>query len=110
MATRAQRFRYAAERSGPKRPKEPRRRRRDVPVDTAKKGTSATDRKAGAHDTAERNAYGDRFEAPRVLESSRSGRPSRKSTRKGPLKAGTVLTRRELLRLQTPSSRASRGR
>jgi hypothetical protein len=61
MATKAERFRYRAERSGPK--------PRDVPVDTAEPGvprdrTSAAARKGGA-----------------VLEES-SGRPSRKSSRR----------------------------
>lgn len=110
MATRAQRFRSLVERSGPKLKKKPPRARRDLVVDTAKKGISATDRKAGAGDTADRNKYSDRRDPQRVLESSRSGRPSRKSTRKGPIKAGTVLTRRELLRLATPARRSRHRR
>lgn len=110
MATRAQRFRHLAERAGPKRAKRPPRRRRDVPVDTAKKGVSASHRKAGAGSTAARNRYGAQHDAGRVLENSDTGRPSRKSTRKGPLKAGTALTRRHLHRLSTAKVRASRLR
>ncbi|MBL8949783.1 MAG: hypothetical protein JNK82_03340 [Myxococcaceae bacterium] len=105
MATRAQRFRSQAERSAPQRQKAPRRPRRDGQVDTAKKGVSATDRKAGASDTAERNRYSDRWSPARVLESSATGRPSRKSTRKGPQKAATVLTLRQRSRLASPARR-----
>ncbi|HET9594297.1 MAG TPA: hypothetical protein VFP65_01885 [Anaeromyxobacteraceae bacterium] len=48
MATKAERFRYWTERSGPKRPKQPPRPRRDPSVDTAEPGASAADRKAGS--------------------------------------------------------------
>ena len=46
MATRAELFRYQAERAGPKLPKTPPRRRRDAAVDTALPGVSASDRRS----------------------------------------------------------------
>ena len=77
MATRAERFRYWTERSGPKKPKSPPRPRRDAPVDTSKPGVSATDRKAGARKPSPKVGK----KATYVLETT-EGRPSRKSTRK----------------------------
>jgi len=77
MATKAERFQYELERSGPKKPKSPPRPRRDVPVDTAQPGVSATQRKAAP-----------RKESPRVAKKAgyaferTAGKPSRKSTRK----------------------------
>lgn len=83
MATKAELFRYQAERSGPKRPKKPAKRPRNSPVDTALPGVSASARKAGAGSTAARNVSGRAARsAPYRLEDSRSGRPSRKSTRR----------------------------
>jgi hypothetical protein len=60
----------------------PEKVRRDVPVDTAAPGRSATDRRAGGASTAARNT---RLRAPRataMLEDSAQDRPSRKSTRR----------------------------
>ena len=78
MATKAERFRYWTERSGPKKPKSSPRPRRDVPVDTSQPGVSATDRRAGyprkvTPAVATKALY--------VFEPAVS-RPSRKSTRK----------------------------
>ncbi len=55
MATKAELFRYRQERSGPKRQKEPPKRRRDRPVNTAMPGVSSTDRVAGAGRSGARN-------------------------------------------------------
>lgn len=77
MATKAERFRYWSERSGPRKPKSPPRPRRDVPVDTSKPGVSATDRKVGPRKPSPKVAK----KAAYVLEVA-DGRPSRKSTRK----------------------------
>jgi hypothetical protein len=115
MATKAERFRYRAERSGPKKVKQPERPRRDVPVDTAEPGrdrTIAAARKGGA-----------------VLEDS-SGPPSRKSSRRshgkvetksfnaagveskrqgeGKTKRSANLQLRTVARVRSPSSRTRR--
>ena len=78
MSTKAEEFRYWAERSGPKKPKTAPPRRRDAPVDTAKPGVSATDRRAvraeGSVRAGKKAAY--------ALERS-TAKPSRRSTRKG---------------------------
>src|SRR5262245_54299282 len=85
MATKAELFRYRQERTGPKRPKQPSRRRRDRPVDTAQPGVSATDRRAGGKSTGARNVSKSAArKAPYMLEDSVApARPSRKSTRRG---------------------------
>ncbi len=77
MATKAERFRYWTERSGPKKPKSPPRPRRDVPVGTSLPGASATDRKAGPRNESVRAGK----KAAYALEAT-AGRPTRKSTRK----------------------------
>ena len=77
MATKAERFRYELERSGPKKPKSPPRPRRDSPVDTSQPGVSATQRKAAAHKESPRVAK----KAGYAFEST-AGKPTRKSTRK----------------------------
>lgn len=78
MATKAERFRYWTERSGPKKPKSTPRPRRDVPVDTAQPGVSATDRRAGV---PRKPSPAVATKAPYAFERGAS-RPSRKSTRK----------------------------
>ena len=114
MATRAQRFRAEAQRGAkPARSKQPKRRRRDQPVDTALPGVSATDRKAGGGSTAARNrsARAGRKGGAR-LEDSATGKPSRKSTRKsaGRVKRTSNLQRREIRATSSPSRRATRTR
>lgn len=116
MATKAERFRYRAERSGPK--------PRDVPVDTAEPGISATDRKALRDRTSAAARKGGA-----VLEES-SGRPSRKSSRRshgkvqtksfneagveskrqgeGRTKRSANLQLRTVGRMRSPSSRTRR--
>ena len=114
MATRAEMFRYRQERMGPKRPKQPPRRRRDFPVDTARPGVSATDRKAGGNSTAARNVSKSAGrKTPYMLEDSvAKHRPSRKSTRRGAnkQKPGDQLRNKQLRVTTSPSQRARRGR
>ena len=112
MATRAETFRYRQERSGPKQPKHPPRRRRDYPVDTAKPGVSATDRKAGGNSTAARNKSKHAArKTPYMLEDSvAKHRPSRKSTRRGANKQrqDVQLRERVMLAQTSPSARSRR--
>jgi hypothetical protein len=108
VATKTQLFRYSAERSGPKRPKQPPRRRRDHPVDTAQPGISATDRRAGANSTAGRNrSKSAAKKASYVLEDSRE-RPSRKSTRRARnrQKPDNNLKRRQTRKTTSAAARA----
>jgi hypothetical protein len=110
MATKADLFRWAAERSGPKRPKQPRRPRRDVPVNTAGPGVSATDRKAAAPHKESKRA--DRRKAIFVLEDSEAG-PSRRSTRKASnrQRTDTQMIEKRRISLSRPSPpRPKRGR
>lgn len=93
MATKAEWFRYWKERSGPKQEKKPARPRRDVKVDTARPGVSATDRRA----PASRESIAAGKKAAYVLEDS-SARPSRKSTRKASNRQKTDTKMRELRR------------
>jgi hypothetical protein len=113
MSTKAEAFRYRTERSGPKKQKQPRPPRRDDPVDTAKPGISASDRKVGAGATAERNlSRRAERKGGAALEDSKTGRPSRKSTRKsaGRAKRDSNLARRTKRASWSPKSRASRSR
>jgi hypothetical protein len=83
VATKAELFRYHAERSGPKRPKASPKLPRNSLVDTALPGVSASVRKVGAGSTAARNVSRRAARsAPYRLEDSGTGRPSRKSTRR----------------------------
>lgn len=90
----------------------PEKRRRDVPVDTAKPGVSASDRKAGGTSTARRNTKANRAGMIATLEDSASGRPSRKPTRRSANRAkqGTALATRQLARAASPKTRATRPR
>lgn len=83
MATKAEGFRYLEERSGPKKSKRAPRPPRNVPVDTALPGVSATDRRVGGGATARRNRSA-RAAARGVyaLEDSATGKASRRSARK----------------------------
>ncbi|WP_437729433.1 HPF/RaiA family ribosome-associated protein [Sorangium sp. So ce861] len=89
----------------------PEKSRRDVPVDTAAPGRSATDRKAGGGSTARRNTMRRARKASAALEDSAQDRPSRKSTRKSENRAkqGSKLQRREVRRAATPSARAAKA-
>jgi hypothetical protein len=73
MSTKAERFRYQAERSGPKRPKAPPRPKRKVATETTSAGGEvALPRNASKH-AGRKAAY--------ALETSAT-KPSRKSTRR----------------------------
>jgi len=93
MATKAQQFRYWTERSGPKKPKQSPRPRRDFPVDTSKPGVSASDRRTGPRKPSPKVAK----KAAYALEIG-DGRPSRKSTRKAANRQRTDAQMRVKLR------------
>jgi len=110
MATKAERFRWESERSGPKRPPKPRRPRRDFPVNTAKPGVSASDRKVTIPHKESKRAD---KKAIFVLEDSAGG-PSRRSTRKASNRQRTdtkmIEKRRISLSRPTAPQGAKRGR
>jgi hypothetical protein len=111
MATKAERARAEQQRTRPGKPKQPRRPRRDVPVDTAQPGVSATDRKAGLLDTADRNRSARAArKGGAALESSR-GKPSRKSTRRseGRIKRTTNQQRAAIRRASSPQADAAKS-
>lgn len=113
MIRKAEAFRRTIEQTRPPRPKQPPRARRDWPVDTAEPGVSASDRKAGLINTAERNrSERASRKAGWVLEGSTTGQPSRKSTRTSlnRQKPDTNLTLRAERRISAPTSRAARAR
>jgi hypothetical protein len=89
----------------------PEKRRRDVPVDTALPGWSATDRRAGGGSTAARNTRLRASGATSALEDSASDRPSRKSTRRSGNRAkrDSNLRIRQTRRARWPKARAGRG-
>lgn len=93
----------------------PEKRRRDVYVDTAEPGVSASDRRAGGGSTARRNTMARPGQGKQVaaLEDSRT-RPSRKSTRRSAtrMKQATTKERTERGTLYAPSSQTAiaRGR
>jgi hypothetical protein len=111
MATKAEQARARAERAGPKREKQ-RRRRRDVPVDTSLPGVSATARKAGLGDSAARNRSRRAGRKGGAALESSVGQPSRKSTRRstGRVKRTTNLQREAVRRATSPQARATRAR
>jgi hypothetical protein len=94
MSTKAEEFRYWSERSGPKKPRQPARPRRDTPVDTAKPRVSASARKAAAPRNESLRAG---KKAVYTLEAT-DGRPSRKSTRKSANRQKTDTAMRAKLR------------
>jgi len=89
----------------------PEKARRDVPVDTAAPGRSATDRKAGGGSTARRNTKKAVPRAVAALEDSARDRPSRKSTRRSVNRAkqGSKLRRRKVREVRSPSARAAKA-
>jgi hypothetical protein len=109
MATKAERFRWESERSGPKRPPKPRRPRRDFPVNTAKPGVSATDRKVTIPHKESKRAD---KKAIFVLEDSAGG-PSRRSTRKASNRQRTdtkMIEKRRISLSRPRAPQAKRGR
>ena len=107
MSTKAEEFRYWAERSGPKKPKSAPRARRDIPVDTSKPGASATDRRTGA---GRKPSAAAAKKATYALEPS-AKRPSRLSTRKSKnrQRTDTQMLVKERTNTVRPESR-TRGR
>lgn len=89
----------------------PEKERRDVYVDTAAPGTSASDRRAGYGATAARNTRGRSSGMTSALEDSRT-QPSRKSTRKSinRARAATALELRATLRSRSPKASVRRAR
>ena len=88
----------------------PEKERRDVPVDTALPGTSATDRRAGGSSTAARNTKRNTAKLTAALEDSASERPSRKSSR-GSLnrsKRDSNLRRRQTRKVSSSKARAQK--
>jgi ribosome-associated translation inhibitor RaiA len=84
---------------------------RTVPVDTAQKRVSASDRKVGLRGTATRNTKLNQRGMTAALEDSATGKPSRKSTRRSQnrAKAAGRLGRRTRRRLTSPQARARRS-
>lgn len=112
MATKAQQFKAAQLVSGPKRAPAPKRPRRDVPVDTAKPGVSATDRKAGKGSTAARNKNARAGKKAQVELDDSATKPSRKSTRQSANRGrvSTNLERNEQRERRKPVARADAAR
>lgn len=83
----------------------------DYPVDTAKKGVAASDKKAGGGSTARRNSRKNDSGASYSLEDSVTGKPSRKSTRRSAngAKPDSNLRRRETRRTTSPKAAAARA-
>lgn len=114
MATKAEKFHAAQERSGEKKAPAPKRPRRDTVVDTSKPGVSATDRKAtrgpgGSANTSKRAAK----KGGAALEGAATEqKPSRKSTRasEGRAKRTSNLERRAKRKIAAPAARADRGK
>lgn len=90
----------------------PEKRRRDQPVDTARPGVSATDRKAGYGSTARRNTRLSDAKVTATLEDSAQDRPSRKSTRKSANrgKRDVALRQREVAETRSPAARSRKPR
>jgi hypothetical protein len=88
----------------------PDKARRDAFVDTAAKGVSATDRKAGGGSTARRNV-GRGQRATATLEDSATGKPSRKSTRRGAnrAKSGSKQGRAAARKTRSPKRKATKA-
>jgi hypothetical protein len=104
MATKA--LAYMAEllrQSRPPRPKKLRKPTRDENIDTTLLDGLGT----SPHNFAKRSDN----RGGAVLESSATGKQSRKSTRKssGHMKAATELTRRQVRRITSPAARAARA-
>jgi hypothetical protein len=88
----------------------PEKARRDAVVDTAGRGVTASDRKAGGGSTARRNTRAKTTRATATLEDSRTT-PSRKSTRRSANRAKTSQgkERTAVARSLTSSAKASRA-
>jgi hypothetical protein len=84
---------------------------RELPIDTARPGWTATDRRAGGSSTAARNVKWNTARAAATLEDSAQQRPSRKSTRKSANRAkqDSNLRQRQVARARSPKSRARKA-
>jgi hypothetical protein len=112
MATKAQQFKAQQQKdANPPKPKRPVRARRDDPVDTALPEVSASDRKAGGGHSGARNLSKRAAEkGGAVLEDSATGKPSRKSTRKGTgVKRTANLRLKAILKASSPKSQAAKA-
>jgi hypothetical protein len=102
MATRAEEFRYAQERSKPKRPPQPKRR----------KPNAGTKQVRGLQNGTLHEHTGPRGDskATVVIEENLSGRLSRKSTRKSANghRGGEQMERQRIVQSANPSDRHSR--
>lgn len=109
MLRKAERFRRRVERTDPPRPKQPRKPRRDWPVDTAEPGVSATDRKATPLTRANPSIRAGE-KASFALE-VQAERPTRKSTRasQNRVKNDANLTLRAAGRARSPRARAAKA-
>jgi hypothetical protein len=89
----------------------PEKLRRDVPVDTAAPGVSASDRRVGHGATATRNTKRNRAGMTASLEDSRTT-PSRKSTRKSTnrAKGAVALAHNASEQARAPKAQATRAR
>lgn len=89
----------------------PEKVRRDMPVDTSKPGSSASDRKVGYGHTGKRNTKLNSAGMTYALEDSTDGRPSRKSTRgsSNRSKPANGLTLRTKSAALSPKSNAARA-
>lgn len=116
MATKAQRFKaeemMEKARRAPAKKKKKARPRRDVPVDTAAPGVSATDRKAGKKKSAARNVGKRAGQKAEVMLEDSATTPSRKSTRRS-ANRGRIASSLERISIQarhTPAAHASAAR
>lgn len=114
MVTKADKFKTKQQHAAnPPKPKRAPRARRDLVVDTAKPGVSASDRKAGGGRSGTRNVSARAAaKGGAALEDSATGRPSRKSTRdsSGNVKRSTNLRLRAERKTAAPVNRAAKAR
>jgi hypothetical protein len=89
----------------------PEKVRRDMPIDTSKPGSSASDRRVGYGHTGKRNTKLNNAGMTYALEDSTDGKPSRKSSRRSSnrIKPANGLTLRTKSAALSPKSNAARG-
>jgi len=113
MATKADKFKTKQQHAAnPPKPKRAPRARRDLNVDTAKPGVSASDRKVGAGRSATRNVSARAAKkGGAALEDSATGQPSRKSTRDSAsgVKRTSNLQLRAAGKASAPATRAAKA-
>jgi hypothetical protein len=115
MATRAEQARAEAERSGPKKPKTPKRLSKryleEVYERTEREALAATSGRPAGAKTARSNIKRDHNHATFALEDSPHPKRSRKSTRKttNRVKPDSNLRSREVRRDRAPKTRATKA-